>query len=152
MLLADYSKQSRLELLDPPGREPVVRPMGLLEVDPRAAVRAVGLHELQEVGLGLPVRRLKPLTLDLYAEKTGVVSLLTWPRPIQTKSGCLINCRIRKALNSSISDKWISREVVLLLKLLEERSQFERAVSAALLEREVHRVGATGVPTTRHSN
>ena len=93
--------------------------MCLLEVESRAALGAVRLHELEEVGLGFPVRRLKPLTLDLYAKEAGVISLFAWPGPIQTKSGCLINCRIRKALNSSISHKRISREVVLLLELLE---------------------------------
>ena len=51
--------------LDPPGRQVLRRPDRLLEIQTRTAIDAVSLHQLQEVGSGLPVRRLKPSAFDL---------------------------------------------------------------------------------------
>jgi hypothetical protein len=65
MLLPNDAVMTQLEFPNPPRRQPIGGSVGLLEVDPRAPVDAVRLHELQEVGLRLPVRRREPTTFDL---------------------------------------------------------------------------------------
>jgi hypothetical protein len=119
VLLPDHSEVAVFKLPNPPRREPVGGSGSLLKIHAGTAIWAVGLHQLEEVGLCFPVRRLKPSAFDLQAKETGVVALFVCPGPIQTKSGCFIDCRIRKTLNSSISDKRVSRQVVLVLELVE---------------------------------
>jgi hypothetical protein len=53
---------------------------------------------LEEVGLCFPVCRREPLAFDLQAEEPLVIAFFAELRPVQTKSGWVIDCRISKAL------------------------------------------------------
>ena len=93
MLTANNSKPSRFEFTDPPGREVLGGSGGLLVINASTSIRPVGLKELEEIGRRLTVRVLEPSSFDLDAKEPGVIAFLTWPGPVQTKSGCFINCR-----------------------------------------------------------
>jgi hypothetical protein len=64
---------------------------------------------LEEVGLCFPVCRREPLAFDLQAEEPLVVPFFAELRPVQTKSGWFIDCRISKALKTSVSHNFSSR-------------------------------------------
>jgi hypothetical protein len=93
MLTANNSKPSRFEFPDPPGREVLCGSGGLLEIKASTSIWPVVLEKFEEIGRRLTVRVLEPSSFDLDAKEPGVIALLTDPGPVQTKSGCFINCR-----------------------------------------------------------
>ena len=73
-----------------------------------------------QISVMVAVGRLEPDAFDLQAEVARVISRLSGTGPVQTKPGCLIDCRISKALKAVVSDNRCSRELVGALELRQQ--------------------------------